>query len=90
MLICAVILPTVVGWESVIARFLFSGRRLVQTLVERLVLGSGGRLVERLVLGSGGRLVERQVLGSGGRLVGRQVLISGLALCLVVERRTGS
>ena len=46
MLICAVILPTVVGWESVIARFLFSGRRLVQTLVERLVLGSGGRLVE--------------------------------------------
>ena len=77
MLICTVILPTVIGWESAITRFLFSGRRLVRTLVDRQVLGSGGRLVDRQVLVSGGRLVDRQVLVSGGRLVERQVLGSG-------------
>ena len=72
MLICAVILPTVIGWESAIARFLFSGRRLVRTLVDMLVLVSGGKLVEWLVLISGRKLVERQVLGSGGRLYSRK------------------
>ena len=81
MLICAVMLPTVVGWKgSAIERFLFSGGRLVKKLIGRQVLGSGERLVGRLVVGSGERLVGRVFLGSCERLVRRVALGSGRRL----------